>query len=81
MDFINDINFITPISRGKFDILAKGADLINTAIGSAVDLNNVKTIAIGDLQAGRALPAWLHGGAASARAYTVGAVDVEWFVR
>ncbi len=49
MDFINNVDFIFTVSGGKFYILAQSPDLINTAVGSAVDLDYIQRAALVDL--------------------------------
>ena len=54
MDFVNNINLITPIAGGKFNIFPESTDLIDTAVGSPINFNDIKTITVGNFQAGRA---------------------------
>ena len=42
VDFINDIDFVTPLVGGEIDLVAKIADIIHTGIGSSVDLDQVQ---------------------------------------
>ena len=57
MHFIDDVNFVFARAGGEFDVLAQGADLVDAAVGGAVNFQDVKAAAAGDFLTGNALAA------------------------
>ena len=54
MDFIDDEDFVTTARREIFDTFPEFADVLDTGVGSPVDLENVHGITSCYLKAGRA---------------------------
>ena len=61
MHFVDQINFVASLRRRVSNILAELADIFDTVVAGAVDLDHVETIAGSNLQAVMAFATWGDG--------------------
>ena len=62
MDFVDDVDLVFAMARREADRLIDLPDVVDAAVGGAVDLNYVERLASGDVLARRASAARLRGG-------------------
>ena len=62
MDFVDNINLIASHCRSKTDILTKISDFIDPAVTRTVNLNDIKTMTIGNTFADMAFITGIYGG-------------------
>ncbi len=61
MHFVDQVDLVTPLGRRVSNVLTELPHVVDTVVARTIDLDDIETVAGGDLAAVIAFSAWRHG--------------------